>query len=243
MRAPFRFALAERLLGAIVGRRQMVDTGKQRAEEFAVGDDAADRDAAEADAVIAALAADQARARAFAVDVVIGDRNLERGVDRLRSGIAKENMIEVFRCERTDPARQLERLRMRELKGRRVVEFGRLRADRRDDRIAIVTGVGAPEPGGAVEHGAAVGRVIVHVLGAGYEPRGSLERAIGRERQPVGLQIVRDRCRRSRSGSYGTVSFALLAGPLPLVEPAATTARLSIYQDDVARSWPTRPTS
>ena len=63
MRAPFRLALGEGLLLAIVGRRQVVDAGEQRAEEFAVGDDAADRNAAEADAVIAALAPDQAGAR------------------------------------------------------------------------------------------------------------------------------------------------------------------------------------
>ena len=209
MRAPVRLALAERLLGAIVGRRQMIDAGQQRAEEFAVADDAADRDAAEADAVIAALAADQARARAFAADVVIGERDLERGVDRLRSGIAEEHMIEVLRRQRRHPARQLERLRMRKLKRRRVVELGRLRADRRDDRIAVVSGVGAPQPGGAVEHGAAVGRVIVHVLGARDQPRRGLERAIGREREPVGLQVIGDRCRRGRVGSHNcSLSFS-----------------------------------
>ena len=194
MRAPVRLAFAERLLGAIIGRRQMVDAGQQRAEELAVADNAADRDAAEADAVIAALASDQARARAFAADVVIGERDLERGVDRLRSGIAEEHMIEVFRRQRRDAARQLERLRMRKLERRGIVELGRLRADRGDDRIAVVSGIGAPQPGGAVEHGAAVGRVIVHVLCAGYEPRGGLERAIGREREPVGLQIVWNGC-------------------------------------------------
>ena len=66
MRAPVRLALAEGLVLAVVGVRQVIDAGQQRAEELAVVDDAADRDAAEADAVIAALAADQARARAFA---------------------------------------------------------------------------------------------------------------------------------------------------------------------------------
>ena len=110
MRAPLRLALAERLLLAVVGRRQVIDAGEQRAEELPVGDDAADRDAAEADAVIAALAADQARARAFAADVVIGERDLERGVDRLRAGIAEEHVVEVGRRERRDAARQLERL-------------------------------------------------------------------------------------------------------------------------------------
>ena len=64
MAAPFRLALGEGLMLAIVGRGQMVDAGKQRTEELAVVDHAADRNAAEADAVIAALAADQALARA-----------------------------------------------------------------------------------------------------------------------------------------------------------------------------------
>ena len=82
MRAPFRLAPGEGLVLAVVGRRQMIDAGKKRAEELAIVDDAADRDAAEADAVIAALAADQARARALAADVVVGERDLERGIDR-----------------------------------------------------------------------------------------------------------------------------------------------------------------
>ena len=66
MRAPVRLALGEGLVLAAIGRRQMIDTGEQRAEMPAVGDDAADRNAAEADAVIAALAADQPSARRFA---------------------------------------------------------------------------------------------------------------------------------------------------------------------------------
>ena len=66
MRAPFRLAFGEGLMLAVIGRRQMIDAGQQRAEEFAVVDDAADRNAAEADAVIAALAADQPGARALA---------------------------------------------------------------------------------------------------------------------------------------------------------------------------------
>jgi hypothetical protein len=131
--------------------------------------------------------------RAFAVHVVIGERDLERGVDRLRAGIGEEHVVETCGRERRDPARQLERLRMSELKCRRVVELGRLRADRRDDGIAIVPGVGAPKARSAVEHGAAVGRVVMHVLGARDQPRRRLERAVGRERQPVGFEVVGDR--------------------------------------------------
>ena len=80
----------------------MIDAGEQRAEELAVGDDAADRDAAEADAVIAALAADQARARALPRARVIGERDLQRGVDRFRAGIAEEHVVEIARRQRRD---------------------------------------------------------------------------------------------------------------------------------------------
>ncbi len=58
----------------------MVDAREERAEVLAVVDHAADRNAAEADAVIAALAADEARARALPAHVMIGERDLERRV-------------------------------------------------------------------------------------------------------------------------------------------------------------------
>src|SRR5262249_59987653 len=116
--------------------------------EFAIVDDAADRRAAEADAVIAALAADEPRARAFAADVVIGERDLERGVDRLRARIREEHMVEAFGRECGDAARELERLGMGELKRRRIVELGRLRADRLDDRVAGIARIGAPQTRG-----------------------------------------------------------------------------------------------
>ena len=89
--------------------RQMIDAGQQRAELLAVGDDAADRDAAEADAVIAALAADQPHARGVAAHIVIGERDLERGVDRLRAGIAEEHVVEIAGRQRGDAARRVRR--------------------------------------------------------------------------------------------------------------------------------------
>src|SRR3984885_588756 len=84
---------------------------------------------------------------------------------------------------------------MRELERRRIIEFLGLAFDRRDDRIAVMTGIGAPQPGGAVEHGAALRRVIVHVLGAGDEPRRAFEGAVGRERYPERFEVVGDRRR------------------------------------------------
>ena len=83
VRAPLRLALGEGLLGAVVGRLEVVDARQHVAELLAVGDHAADRDAAEADAVIAALAADEARARALAAGLVVAESNFQRRVDRL----------------------------------------------------------------------------------------------------------------------------------------------------------------
>src|ERR1019366_3181298 len=193
MAAPFRLADGESLLGAVIGHRQMIDAGEQRAAQLAVPDDAADRDAAEADAVITALAANQPHARGVAAHIVKRQCDLERAVDRLRAGIAEEHMIEVAGGERGDAARQLERLGVRKLERRRVVELGRLALDRRHDRLAVMAGIGAPQPGGAVDQLAAFGCEIVHVLGASDQARARLERPIGRERHPIGLEIVGNR--------------------------------------------------
>ena len=198
MRAPFRLALGERLLLAVVGVRQMIDARQHRAERLAVVGKPADRHAAEADAVIAALAADEARALALALRDPIGQRDLQRGVGGLRAGVAEEHVVEVARRQRRDPARQLEGARMAELEGRREVELGRLLLDRLDDRIAVVAGVGAPQAGGGVEHRAALRRVVVHVLGAGDQPRPRLEGAIGGERHEEGFEVVRRRSRDAR---------------------------------------------
>src|SRR5262249_39264130 len=95
--------------------------------------------------------------------------------------------------QRGDAARKLEGLGMRELKGRRIVELRRLRADRLHDRVAVVTRISAPEPGGAIEHGAPLWGVVVHVLGARDEPRRLLEGAIGGEGKPIGVKVVGNR--------------------------------------------------
>ena len=65
--------------------REVVDACEHGAEDFAVGDHAADRDAAEADAMIAAFAPDEPRARAFAIGAVIGDGDFERRVGGFRA--------------------------------------------------------------------------------------------------------------------------------------------------------------
>src|SRR5688572_27464838 len=104
-------------------------------------------------------------------------------------------MVEVARCQRSDPRGKLERLGMRELEGRRVVELSRLRLDRLDDRVAVMPGVGAPQAGRTVEQFAAVGGDVEHVLGADDQPRLFLEGAVGGEGDPVRLEVVGGGCR------------------------------------------------
>ena len=192
MGAIFRLALAERLFLAVIGGGEVVDAGEQGSEHLAVIDNAADRGTAETDAMIAALAADQPGAGALTVDLVIGQRDLQRGIRGLRSGIAEEDMIEPGGREIGDAACKFEGLRNAELERRRVVQRLGLLGDRRGNLGAAVTGVGAPHARRGVDDLAAVDGEVVHVLGAGEEPRRLLEGAVGGERHPVCGEVVRD---------------------------------------------------
>src|SRR5690606_9146985 len=110
-------------------------------EHAAVVDDAADRDAAETDTVITALAADQAGAGAFPAQLLIRQRDLQRGIHRLRAGIAEEHVIQIVRREGCDAARKLEGGRIAELERRHVIDRRRLFLDRARDRLAAVPGI------------------------------------------------------------------------------------------------------
>ena len=183
-------AAREGVAGEIVGVADVVDAGEQRAEHLAVADDAADRDAAEIDAVIAALAADQAEARALADGALIGERDLEAGLDRLGAGIGEEDVVDAGRHVGDQARRQLEALGMADLEGRRVVELADLIGDRLDDLRPAVAGIDAPQAGGAVQHLAAVGGAVIHALRGDQHARRLLELPVGRERHPEGFEIV-----------------------------------------------------
>src|SRR5262249_30491296 len=135
-------------------------------------------------------AADQARARPFPANVVIGERDLERGINRLRSRIAEKGSIEPRWRQGRNAARQLEGLRMRKLKRWRVVELRRPVLDGSDDRIALMAGMAAPQTRRRIQNAATLRREIVHVLRPREQPRRSLERPIGRERHPERVEIV-----------------------------------------------------
>ena len=188
-----RLALDEGVPGKVVGVAQVVDAGQVR-KGATVVDQAAHRDAAEADAVIAALAADQSRACRLTGGALIGERDLQRGVDRFRTRIGEEDAIEAFRRNRGKPLGEIERQRMAHLERGREVELHQLLFDGSRDLAAAVAGVDAPEAGRAVDHLAAVDGGVVHALGGSEHARCGLELPVGRERHPerVGLQGVRN---------------------------------------------------
>ncbi len=190
LRAPGRLALGIGVLLQVVGVGQVVDGGQQRAGEgLAVGRDAADRDAAEAHAVVAALAADQAGALAFAAGAVVGQGDLQGGVDRLRTRVGEEHAVQALRHEAGDRGGGLEGQRMAELEAGGVVHDAGLARDRLDDLLAAVAGVHAPQAGGAVQHLAAVGRGVVHALGRRQHAGMRLELLVGGEGHPEMGQV------------------------------------------------------
>src|SRR6202000_1187994 len=106
--------------------------------------------------MIAALAADQPGAGALAVDLVIGQRDLQRGVGGFRTRVAEEHVIEAFRSDLRDAARALKSLGNAELKRRCVIQRLGLLADRRRDLGSAMAGVAAPHAGGGVDDLSAV---------------------------------------------------------------------------------------
>ncbi len=70
--AVFGLALGKQVAGDAMGVGQVVDTGQKGAEGHAVAHDAADRNAAEADAMIGAFTADQARLRPLSAGALVG---------------------------------------------------------------------------------------------------------------------------------------------------------------------------
>ncbi len=189
-RAVLGQAARERVAPQVVRVLQVIDTRQGRAEELAVVDHAAHGDAAEADTVIAALAADEALARGFAAHAMPGQRDLERGVHGLGARIREEHVIEAGRRQLDDAVRELECGGMAELERRRVVECRELLRDGLDDLPPPVPGHHAPESRRAVEDLPAVVRPVVHALGAREQPRRGLELAIRRERHPEGFELL-----------------------------------------------------
>ena len=96
----FGQAAREGVAGRIMRVADVIDAVDQRsAEHLAVADDAANRHAAEVDAMVAALAADQAGLGPVALGTVIAQRDLQRRIDGFRAGIGEEHVAEGGGCD------------------------------------------------------------------------------------------------------------------------------------------------
>jgi hypothetical protein len=145
-------AAREGVEGGQVGVGQVVHIGQHGAELPAVGADAADRHAAEADAVIAALPAHEAHPLRLAARLVVGQRHLERGVGALAAGIGEEDVVQPLGRQLRHAGGGLEGDGVAELEGGREIQDGGLLLDRLDDLAAAMAGIAAPQPGRAVQH-------------------------------------------------------------------------------------------
>ncbi len=140
--------------------------------------------------MIAALAADEADALGLAAGAVIGQRGLERGLDRLGAGIDEEYVVEPFGGQRGDAAGQLEGTGMPVLEGRREIHLLDLTGDRLGDLAPAVAGIGAEQPRHRVEHLVAVMIRVIGALGAGEQAGIGLEMLVRRERHPLVFERI-----------------------------------------------------
>ena len=187
--APLRLAAREGLVLQVPGLRQVVDTRQHRTEHLAVAHDAPDGDPAEAHAVITALAPDETGALALAAYPVVGECDLQRGVDRLGAGVAEKDVVEGLARQRHQALGQFEGQRVAHLEGGREIQRASSLGDGLDDRAAAVPGIDAPQAGLRIEHLPPLGREVVHALGTRQQSWRRLELAIGRKRHPEGIQV------------------------------------------------------
>ncbi len=179
-----RQALRERIARHVQRVADVRDRRQARAEPLAVVRQAAHRHAAEADAVVALLAADETGALAFAAHAVVGQGDLQCTVHGFRTGVAEEHLVEVAGRKRRQALCQLERQRRTHREVGREIQRANLLLHRLDDARAGVAGVAAPEAGGGIQHLVAVDVAVMHAGRAGQQPRPGLELPVGRERHP-----------------------------------------------------------
>ncbi|MNT60346.1 hypothetical protein D3C72_1979220 [compost metagenome] len=98
-------------------------------------------------------------------------------------------MIQTIRHQAGDLVGQAEGQRVAVLEARRVVQGAQLAGDRLLDLRAVVAGAAGPQAGQAVEDAATLVVDEVVAVGAHDDARVTLERAVGRERHPLGIEI------------------------------------------------------
>src|SRR5690606_24883728 len=96
------------------------------------------------DTVVAALTADQTSAMAIAAGAMVGQCDLEGGIDRLGTRVGEEHLVEAGRRRLDQPGGELEGDRMAHVEARGIVERAELRGNRLGDLLATMAGVDAP---------------------------------------------------------------------------------------------------
>src|SRR5258706_441468 len=82
----------------------------------------------------------------LAAATVIGQRNLDGGVDGFGARVEEKDVIEIARHQRRDLAGELEGGGMGKLEGRCIVELQHRFVDRLGDLLSAMTGRAAEEP-------------------------------------------------------------------------------------------------
>ena len=184
-----RLAPAEAVFGK-PGVAHVGDVRHAGAEGFAVLDHAAQAGAAHVDTVVCAFPGHHARSRALAPGAMIGERDLYRGIDRLRARVSEEDAVDAVGGEGGHAPREFELRRMAELKGRAVVEFQELAVDRIGDFRPAVARRYAEEAGRAVEDLFALVVAEEDASPVRAQARGRLELAVGGEGHPQVFEAV-----------------------------------------------------
>ena len=203
MRAGLRLAAGKGVLAGQMGVGQMIDPREHRAENLAVVDDAADRDAAEIHPVIAAFAPDQPHALPLAPRAMIGNSDFQCRFNAFRAGVRVKYMRHPRWRNIDDPVRQFEGAGMAHLEGRRIIHLGGLALDGLCDPGPAMARVAAPQPRRPVEDLPPVGGGVMHPLGLHEHPRRLLELAVRGKRHPEGAQVVGGRGGGGRGGGRG----------------------------------------
>src|SRR5690606_32686932 len=172
----------------IQGMRQVVYMGQGGVGAAVVGN-AADRDAAEADAVVGQLPADEHAPSALSPGAKVGQGDLQCGVHRLRSGIGEEHPVESGRGYNREALGQLEGQRVAHLEGRGKIHLTDLAAYRLGDFPPPMTCIAAPQPGRAIEYLPSLHIRVVESFGALQHSRTGLELAVGGEGHPEAVEI------------------------------------------------------
>src|SRR3990172_43352 len=120
---------------------------------------------------------------------MVGESDLECGIDGFRARVGKERMIDVAWHVSNQPARQFKGQGMAHLERGREVQLTHLLGHGLVDTLAAVTEVDAPKTRGAVEDATTVRGGEMHVFRGYQQAWTRLELPVGGERHPEGVKV------------------------------------------------------